>query len=80
MSKPINCDVHDHFEIACMRRATVEIELKTNVSIRGLALDVFARKGKEFLSIQTDELAQEIELSSIEALTFSDDGRRIKVS
>ena len=80
MSKVVNCDVHDHFEIACMRRSLINVELHSKQLLEGVALDVFARKGQEYLKIKTENLIQDIELTDIAFLRFKDDGKLIKVS
>ena len=80
MSRVVNCDVHDHFEIACMRRSLINVELHSKQLLEGVALDVFARKGQEYLKIKTENLIQDIELTDIAFLRFKDDGKLIKVS
>ena len=80
MAKTISCDIHDYFEIACMRKSFIHIDLHTKQCLEGVALDVFARKGKEYLKIETKNSIQEVELTNIKSLKAREDSEPIRVS
>lgn len=79
MSNIISCDVHDHFEIACMRRSLVEIELPNEKKVTGQALDIINSDGKEYLSLDIDDNKDQFNLKDISTLTFLDSGDVVKI-
>ena len=79
MTDIISCEIHDYFEIACMRKSVIDLELHTKQLIGGVALDVFKRNGKEYLKLETSSSIEDIELTSIASLSLKKNGKRIIV-
>ena len=80
MNKIISCDIHDHFEIACMRRAKVTITMHNDVLHSGTALDLETKNKREYLHLKTEKSVLKIDLLDIKTLQFSGDGTLIPVS
>ncbi len=72
MSELLACEVHDYVEIACMYRYQVRLHWSNGSSATGVARDILARQGREWLVLECDgerchyEL---VKLSEIEVLT-----------
>lgn len=84
MKTIIACDVHDYFEIACMRRLAVQLLLHSGVSIEGLASDLITTEGREFLVIELPDRQstqnEVINLMDIKTLTLLSESKVIPVS
>ena len=48
---PIACGQYDYFEIVCMRKSKVVLELDDNRIIEGIAIALSAQNGYEYLHI-----------------------------
>lgn len=79
MTEIINCEVHDHFEIACMRRALVEVQFKNGETISGRAIDLQSKDGKEYFTMEVERGKYECNLKDLSTLTFIDSGKSINV-
>ncbi|MBL4673486.1 MAG: hypothetical protein JKX81_14600 [Arenicella sp.] len=80
MADVIKCALYDHFEVACIRRCTVLLELKNGETISGVAGDLKSKNGVEFLLLVTDDGQRSVNLMHIDVLVFSDSGERIIIS
>ncbi len=80
MADVIKCDIYDHFEIACMRRSEVSLELHSGETINGVAHNLLTKDSKEFLIVKRDEGEHEINLKDIDILEFVKSGERVRVS
>ena len=80
MAKLIKCDLHDYFEIACMRRSNISLELHSGQAIDGLASTLTTTQSKEFLLLKTDDGERQVDLMEIDVLVFSDSGERFSIS
>jgi len=82
MARIIDCHVHDHFEIACMRRSNVILTLHDGTIVTGLALDLLVKDKKEFISLDPCEGSEmrHINLTDIYTLRVSGTHTLIKVS
>lgn len=80
---PIQCQLYDYIEIACMRRYQLDIEIKSGDTIRGRAKQTLIKEKQEFLVIEfdTEEVIQkndtqdtelEIRLDLIKSITTLD--------
>ena len=68
--RPMNCDLHDYLEIACMRRYRLVIELKDGAQLKAKALTTRTSSNKEeFLVVVTADGQQEIRLDQLLAIT-----------
>ena len=68
--QPMNCDLHDYLEIACMRRYRLVIELKDGAQLKAKALTTRTSSNKEeFLVVETADGQQEIRLDQLLAIT-----------
>lgn len=73
--QPLNCDLHDFLEIACMRGYRLQVELLEGQGFVARALDMLtAASKKEFLVLQGDTGRQEIRLDRLLAITPLDAG------
>lgn len=80
MADTIKCSLYDYFEIACMRRSQVSLELHTGESLSGIATELSTRGGKEFLVLSADDTVHEINLMDINVLVFVKSAERIRFS
>jgi len=80
MADVIKCSLYDHFEIACMRRSQISLELHSGETVSGVAANLAIKETKEFLFLETDVGEQQINLMDIDVLVFSQSGERIKIS
>lgn len=70
MKKTIACDLHDHFEIVCMRRSNIQLTLLDGQVLEGQALDIATFDKAEFIKLVTHENENiEIALTNIQTLS-----------
>lgn len=80
MANVIKCELYDYFEIACMRRSEVLLELHSGESIQGVARDLATKEGKEFIVLNADGVDRRINLKDIDVLVFAKSKERINIS
>ena len=81
MNKIISCNIHDYFEIACMRKATITLMLHDGVTIRGQAVDLITENKSEFICLASDKNENKrINLLDINTLEIDGDRPVIQVS
>lgn len=72
--QPMNCDLHDYLEIACLRGYRLDVELIDGWRLVAKALTTRTSSTKEeFLCVQTVDGQQEIRLDQLLAVTPLDD-------
>lgn len=72
--RPISCDLHDHLEIACLRRLRVRVELVDGTQLEGRALTTSSTPEKEeFLRLECGREVRELRLDQLHAITALDD-------
>ena len=75
--QPLNCDLYDYLEIACMHSYRLQVELVDGPGFMARALDTRTAASKEeFLVLQTDEGRQEVRLDRLLAITPLEPGAR----
>ena len=75
--QPLNCDLYDYLEIACMHGYRLQVELVDGPGFMARALDTRTAASKEeFLVLQTDEGRQEVRLDRLLAITPLEPGAR----
>lgn len=68
--QPLNCDLYDYLEIACMRGYELDIEMKDGTRLVAKALTTRTSSDKEeFLCLETADGEQEIRLDHLLAIT-----------
>ena len=68
--QPLNCDLHDYLEIACMHRYSLQIEMIDGQSFAARALTTRTAPSKEeFLVLQNDNGQLEVRLDQLLAIT-----------
>ncbi|QOD00821.1 Rho-binding antiterminator [Pseudomonas putida] len=68
--QPLNCDLHDFLEIACMHGYCLQVELIEGQRFIARALDTRTAPSKEeFLVLQGDAGKQEVRLDCLLAIT-----------
>lgn len=73
--QPLNCDLHDFLEIACMHGYRLQVEVIEGASFIARALDTRTAPSKEeFLVLQGESGKQEIRLDCLLAITPLDPG------
>ena len=73
--QPLNCDLYDYLEIACMHGYRLQVELVDGPGFVAKALDTHTAASKEeFLVLQTEEGKQEVRLDQLLAITPLDPG------
>jgi len=80
MADVIKCALYDHFEIACIRRCHVVLELKSGENISGIAIDLKSKNGAEYLFLVADDGERRVNLMHIDVLVFSESGEKIIIS
>ena len=81
MTKIISCNIHDHFEIACMRRSQITLSLHNGHTVTGNAVDLITKNKSEFISLDLEDKRNErINLLEINTLQISGSEELIKVS
>ncbi|MFJ7283636.1 Rho-binding antiterminator [Pseudomonas sp. NPDC099000] len=68
--QPLNCDLHDYLEIACLHGYRLDIELNDGARLDAKALTTRTSSAKEeFLCLETADGPQEIRLDQLLAVT-----------
>ncbi|MFK0033682.1 Rho-binding antiterminator [Pseudomonas monteilii] len=68
--QPLNCDLHDFLEIACMHGYRLQVEMIDGQRFIARALDTRTAPSKEeFLVLQDDAGKQEVRLDRLLAIT-----------
>lgn len=66
------CDIHDYFEIICMRKSQVAITISNGNICHGTALNIIVKNKQEFLVLQLSQAdikeAIEVALTDIKQL------------
>lgn len=71
--QPLNCDLHDYLEIACLRGYQLDIELVDGQRLMARAVTTRTSSDKEeFLLIEQQGAQQEIRLDQLLAITPQD--------
>ncbi len=67
--KPIDCGLHSRYELLAMRRARVVLhyrdEAEKDHRVRGRVVDVFTRRGAEYLRLKEGRGSLEVRLDHI---------------
>jgi transcriptional antiterminator Rof (Rho-off) len=66
----IQCDCHDHFEIACIHKSHIRVRLNSGEYKRGIAQDIVTKDKQEFLVIKHGDELLQLELMEIEQLEY----------
>jgi Rho-binding antiterminator len=75
--RPLDCDLYDYLELACLHSYRLQIELVEGPSFVARALDTRTAPSKEeFLLLQTEGGQQEVRLDQLRAITPLDPGAR----
>ena len=81
MTKIISCNVHDHFEIACMHRSKITLSLHDGQIIKGQAVDLITKNKNQFIYLTTQENENEhINLLDINTLKIEGSDNLIHIS
>lgn len=68
--QPMNCDLYDYLEIACLRGYRLDVELKDGARLEARALTTRTASTKEeFLLLETADGQQEVRLDQLLAIT-----------
>ncbi|AQS38374.1 transcriptional antiterminator, Rof [Shewanella psychrophila] len=68
--KILDCGIHDHLELACIRSYPLSLELKDQKSVTGTPLNIETRQDKsEYLILQQELETISIRLDQIIAFT-----------
>jgi len=72
--RAISCDLHDHLEIACLRRLRLQVELTDGTQVEGRALTTVSTPAKEeFLRLESADGVRDLRLDQLHAITALDD-------
>ncbi|MDH0893888.1 MULTISPECIES: Rho-binding antiterminator [unclassified Pseudomonas] len=75
--RPLDCDLYDYLELACLHGYRLQIELVEGASFVARALDTRTAPSKEeFLLLQTEDGQREVRLDQLRAITPLDPGAR----
>ncbi|MES2817676.1 MAG: Rho-binding antiterminator [Pseudomonadota bacterium] len=68
--RPLNCDLYDYLEIACMHGYSLRVELLEGSGfVAGALTTRTAASKEEFLVLQTDDGRCEVRLDQLRAIT-----------
>lgn len=76
--QPIQCHIHDTLEIACMRGYTLDIELVSGETLRGIAKTTKSVNKEEFLVVETAQGSSEPRLDKIKRILVLNDNAEFK--
>jgi len=79
MKKIINCNVHDHFEIACMRQSYVSLKLHNGQLISGRAKDLITENKSEYFYLDSANPEQEKRINLIDINTLTIEGSKTPI-
>lgn len=72
--RPISCDLHDHLEIACLRRLRLRVELADGTQVEGRALTTVSTAAKEeFLRLNCTDGVRDFRLDQLHTVSALDD-------
>ena len=72
--RAISCDLHDHLEIACLRRLRLQVELTDGTQVEGRALTTVSTPAKdEFLRLESADGVRDLRLDQLHAISALDD-------
>lgn len=74
--EPIECELHDYVEIACLYGYRLLIELVDGSSFKANAVTTRNTKEEEFLMLAESEGQSEVRLDQLLAITALDDGAK----
>jgi Rho-binding antiterminator len=74
--EPIECELHDYVEIACLYGYRLSIELVDGTSFKATAVTTRNTPEEEFLVLAGSDAAGEVRLDRIMAITALDAGAR----
>ena len=81
---PIQCQIYDYIEIACMRHYQLDIELNSGETLTGRAITTKVKDKQEFIVIENENAEkQDIRLdlvNSIQPLDESAEFRQVTIS
>ncbi len=73
--RPLDCDLYDYLELACLHGYRLQIELVEGASFVAHALDTRTAPNKEeFLLLQAEDGQREVRLDQLRAITPLDPG------
>ncbi len=65
----IACDLHDYFELVCMRASKVTLKLRDGRTLSGRAHTITQQAGEEYLVLRTVQGEQHLALTAVKQLT-----------
>jgi Rho-binding antiterminator len=74
--EPIECELHDYVEIACLYGYRLLIELMDGASFKAKAVTTRNTKEEEFLVLEDSEAQSEVRLDQLLAITALDVGAK----
>ncbi|MFG1173637.1 Rho-binding antiterminator [Erwiniaceae bacterium CAU 1747] len=72
--KPINCDDYDNLELACQKRWTLALTLKSGEQLKAKAKDILSRKNVEYLTVEIAGEISDLRLDYIASFSHPDLG------
>lgn len=76
---PIQCQIYDYIEIACMRHYNLDIELKSGEIITGKAITTKVKNKQEFIVIETTkDQEKQIRLDLVNSIQPLDDNAEFR--
>lgn len=76
--EPIECELHDYVEIACLYGYRLLIELVDGGSFQARAVTTRNTKDEEFLVLAESEAQDEVRLDRLLAITALDEGAKFQ--
>lgn len=72
--QPMDCDLHDFLEIACLYRYWLRIELRDGLAFDAQAFTTHTRRNadgalEEYLEVRVDDASRELRLDRLQAIT-----------
>jgi len=73
-TKIISCDIHDHFEIACMRRSQIFITMHNGQEHSGVAQDLETKDKHELLHLKKNDEENILKIDLLDIKTLQIEG------
>ncbi len=74
--QPIDCQLYDYLEIACMDAYDIQVTLREGQTVRGKASTTETRKDGEYLIINTASGTESVRLDQLMTLDVESEARR----
>jgi len=77
----IRCDIHDHFELACMHRSQLTLNMHDGTQHNGIAVDLETKNKVEYLHLKTNaNVIDKVNLLDIKSIRVDNSKDSIEIN